>query len=111
MCCSHFNLLTMDVICIDGKFSEDAKKFFVKYGVVWPEQEKMYTIRDVIKNTQGETGLLLEELVNPKVPIIHPILGRVMYEPNWHIRRFATLQGDSISKEALADISKNVVKI
>jgi hypothetical protein len=99
----------MDVICVDGKFPEDAKQFWTKYGVVWPEQGKMYTIRDVIKNTNGDTGLLLEELVNPKVPIKHPILGWVQYEPNWNINRFSTLKGDAIDREALKDIIKNSV--
>lgn len=101
----------MDVICVDGKFSEDAKVFYTKHGVVWPEQEKMYTIRDVIKNTNGDTGLLLEELVNPKVPILHPILGSVQYEPNWNVERFRTLQGETITKESIALIIKQSLLI
>lgn len=101
----------MDVICIDGNFSEEAKKRYRQYGVVWPEQDKMYSIREVIKTTTGETGLLLEELVNPKIPILHPILGSVEYEPNWHVRRFSTLQGDAITKETLSEIIKQSIKI
>lgn len=99
----------MDVICTDGNFSEEAKKRYREYGVVWPEQDKMYSIREVVKTTTGETGLLLEELVNPKMPILHPILGSIEYEPNWHIRRFSTLQGDAITKESLKDIIKQSI--
>ena len=100
----------MDVICINGEFSEDAKRTYREYNVVWPEQDKMYTIREVVRTTTGETGLLLEELVNPKMPILHPVLGKVDYEPNWHISRFATLQGDVLTKEKLKDIIKQSIK-
>lgn len=96
----------MDVICIDGQFSEEAKKFYLEHGVVWPTQDKMYTIREVVNTTIGETGLLLVELVNPKVPIVHPILGQVSYEPNWNIKRFSTLMGDAITKETLSETIK-----
>lgn len=96
----------MEVICVDGNFSLEAKQVYNKYNVVWPEQDKIYSIREVVKTTTGETGLLLEEIVNPKIPILHPILGSVEYEPNWHINRFRTLQGDEISREQLSQIVK-----
>lgn len=100
----------MDIICVDGNFSEEARKVYRQYGVVWPEQDKMYSIREVVKTTTGETGFLLEELINPKIPILHPILGSVEYEPNWNIRRFSNLHGDAITKESLSELIKQSIK-
>ena len=62
--------------------------------------------QDVLRPAPGKVGLLLEELVNPKVPIDHPILGKIMYEPNWDIERFRTLSQQPITKEMLEVISK-----
>lgn len=107
---SLFKTYKMDVICVDGHFSEEAKKIYEKHGVVWPKQDSLYTIKEVIRTTTGETGLLLEELVNPKIPILHPILGTVLYEPNWHIRRFRTLQGEEITSEMLREVISLSIK-
>ena len=86
----------IEIICIDASFSSEALKFYDEFGVVTPEQDKLYTIRDVIINSNGKTGVLLEEIVNPKVPFKHPILGDAWNEPNWDINRFRTLQGESV---------------
>lgn len=85
-----------EIICVDGNFTPEALKFYNEFGVITPEQDKIYNIRAVIINSNGKTGLLLEELVNPKVPFISPILGQVMNEPNWDINRFRTLSGEII---------------
>ncbi len=52
----------MEIICTDGKFSPEAIETYKKYGVSTPQQDKMYNIREVVKNTAGERGLLLEEI-------------------------------------------------
>ena len=51
-------------------------------------------------------GLRLQEIVNPTIPIQHPILGLVQLEPNWAIRRFTTLLGESITDEMLREWEK-----
>lgn len=96
----------MDIICIDGSFSKECLKIYSEYGVVVPQQDKLYSIRDVIINSNGKTGLLLEELVNPKIPIDHPLFPgeKTMFEPNFDIKRFRTLGGD------LVDASEAKVK-
>jgi len=101
----------MDVICIDGKFSSEQLEFYSRHGVVFPEQESFYTIRDVIINSNGKTGILLEEIVNPKVPIEHPLLGQVvMMEINWDVKRFRNLDQSELNiseiKKQLADFVK-----
>ena len=85
-----------EIICVDGNFTPEALRFYAEHGVIPPEQDKIYNIRAVIINSNGKKGLLLEELVNPKVPFISPALGEVMNEPNWDINRFRTLSGEIV---------------
>lgn len=85
----------MEIVCINGKFPADFVAYYIQYGVRMPKQDVEYTIRDVVRNTDGSTGLLLVELENPRIPIIgHPILGSVNMEPNWNIERFAHANND-----------------
>ena len=94
----------MEIICVNASFSEGNLDFFEKFGVKIPEKNKMYNIREVIKLVNGKTGILLEELVNPEVPIKHPILGFALKEPNWDLLRFRKLSGDTISKEEIREL-------
>ena len=97
----------MDVICVDGKYPADALAFFAHHGVVTPTVDSVYSIRDVIINSNSKTGLLLEELVNPKVPIQHPVMGKVVkMEPNWGIERFRHLDMTGISRESIREFIK-----
>ena len=102
----------MDVICVDGNFAPEVMAFFNEHGVVVPTQDSMYTIREVVNvATKGTKALLLEEIINPKVPQDHPVLGKVMYEPNWAINRFRTLAGDNInSRELERELAQKLVK-
>lgn len=95
-----------EIICIDGGFTSDQIAFWTYHKVVWPEEGKMYAIRSIISNSNGDTGFLLEELVNPKIPIQHPILGVTMIEPYWHIRRFSHLNGDLITQEEAKEMDR-----
>ena len=94
----------MDVICVDDIFSSDCLEFYKRHGVVTPVKDTMYTIRG-IDNVRGTTGLYLEEIVNPKVPIQSPMFaltGSVLnVEPSFHIKRFRTLGGEIINVEEL----------
>ena len=98
----------MDIICVDGQFPQDQLDFYSKYGVVVPEQEKLYTVRDVIINSSGENGFLLEEIVNPSIPIKHPVLGIAEMEPNWKINRFRTLSGDILNAMEISRTLKEI---
>lgn len=99
----------MDVLCVNGKFSVDFIEFYKKYGVIVPIQDSIYTIRDVIINFDKGVGLLLEELVNPKVPIFHPLLQEwIEMEPNWDINRFATLSSNPLNIAEIKNLFKDV---
>lgn len=98
----------MDVICIDSTFSSEVLQFYEKHGVVTPMKDSLYTIRDVIINSNGKTGLLLEEIVNPKIPINHDLMQSVvMFEPNWDINRFRNLDNSAINVSEVKQTIKN----
>jgi len=91
----------MEVICVDGKFPPDYLDFYSKHGVSTPIQDKIYTIRSVSRNSEGNYEILLEELINPPIPIKHKILGTTLKEPAWKISRFRTLNMEQINTEEL----------
>jgi hypothetical protein len=95
-----------EIICVDGGFNADQLKFYEQHGVTVPQQDKIYNIRAVINNSNGKSGVLLEELQNPLIPFRHPILGIVNNEPNWNLNRFRNLDQTEITKEQVAEIVK-----
>lgn len=93
----------MQVICINGEFSSEILEFWAKFSVISPIQDKLYNIRGVKKHSNGQTGVFLEELVNPKVPINN--VGMVMWlEPSFNHTRFARLNGTVLTKEMLEEV-------
>lgn len=100
----------MEVLCINGVFRSDVLAFWKEFGVKFPQEEKIYTIRNVIRNTNGEIGFHLQEIINPHVPIKHPIMGIAMMEPNFHHKRFTTLLGTDISQDELREMIKETQK-
>lgn len=100
----------MDVICSDGKFNEQALTVYKKYGVVTPEQESFYNIREVFTHSNGKVGITLEEIKNPQIPFPHHILGQSWMEPTWDIKRFRHLNGDSITREELQQYKITALK-
>lgn len=92
----------MEVICIDANFPPDTKAWWESKGCKLVEQDQIYTIRDVIKSSTGETALLLNEIHNPKVQVKdHPILGTAYFEPSFNIKRFRNIDMSNISAEQL----------
>jgi hypothetical protein len=103
-----------DVICINGSFPPDYVEFYQKHGVVTPEQGKLYTVREVInhasKTAGGDTvGILLEEIVNPPVPIQTAILSGNR-EPSWAISRFRNLDGTELEADEVREMVKEGFK-
>lgn len=100
----------MDIICINDKFSPEWEAYFLLNKIKTPVAEKMYTIREVVPNTVGETGLLLVEIVNKLVPKVSPLTYfSGMAEQNWAISRFTDLNRQPLSKEMIQEYSKNLV--
>ena len=100
----------MEAICIDGSFPADYLQFYSQHGVKTPNQDSIYNFRSVSRNSQGKYEVLLEEIINPQVPIKHPILGVSYKEPAWDLNRFRTLAGDIITEEMIKEI-KNIDKL
>ena len=82
------------IICINDRFSPEARELYEKYGVVTPYLDATYEIREVVITRVG-VGLLLEELVNPKISIGEEENG-FMVEVSWNIRRFRTLDNKEV---------------
>lgn len=86
------------VICVDDVFPNDFLILYKKYGVSTPVEGKIYTPREVVKHAHGPVGILLEEIKNPEVPVPHSIMGNIMREPTWAIRRFTHLNGTPLTE-------------
>lgn len=92
-----------DILCVDANFNSGQIDFWKAHGVKYPEQDKMYTVREVVTHTNGTTGIRLEEIINPKVPVKHSVLGVAEMEPTFRISRFRTLAGDKVKKEEIVE--------
>jgi hypothetical protein len=99
----------MEAICINGSFPGEYLAFYAQNGVKTPNQDSIYNFRSVSRNSQGRYEVLLEEIINPEVPIKHPILGVSHKEPAWDLNRFRTLSGDTITEEMVKEIKVNIV--
>lgn len=85
----------MTVICINGEFTQLARQVYEKYGVVTPQEGVLYNIREVV-NTRYGKGLLLKELVNPKMYCYNIGEVEMWAEVNWKISRFTNVDGTEI---------------
>ena len=94
----------MEVICTNDNFPAPVLAFYAEFGVQTPKRDKMYTIRQVKRHTTGETGVLLNEIQNPEVPVKHPVMGEVWFEPTFNINRFATLLGQPVRQEEIENV-------
>lgn len=100
-----------EIICINSEFTSEQLEIWSKFGVVHPEKDKLYTIRDIIVHSGGEgTGVLLEEIVNPPVPVNNGIIN-IMRETTFSISRFRDLQGFPLKKEEIEVTQPNYTEI
>lgn len=90
-----------EIICVNDLFTTDTLEIYEKYGISTPVLDSMYNVRDVIINSNGMTGFLLEEIINPHIPITHPLIGKMTMEPNFHVDRFRYLNGTNVDALAL----------
>jgi hypothetical protein len=76
------------VICVDDYFEDCRTNPFKMSEINLPEEDKRYTIREVIKNSSG-TGVRLEEIINKKYYFqdIHR-----EEEPTFGVNRFQLLK-------------------
>lgn len=90
-----------NIKCINDTFSPEAREVYEKYEVVTPYLDNTYSVREVVITRKG-TGFLLNELVNPKIPIGEGENG-FKVEPNWAVSRFTNLNGSEITQEQLSE--------
>jgi len=100
----------MESICINDSFPADYLQFYAQHGVKTPNKDSIYNFRSVSRNSQGKYEVLLEEIINPEVPIKHPVLGVSNKEPAWDLNRFRTLSGNEITQEMVKEF-KNIDKL
>jgi hypothetical protein len=95
-----------EILCTNDKFTGEQLEFFKIHGVVTPKVDTIYSIRQISKQSNGRTGILLNEIINEPVPVKHRILGLIYREVDWDVNRFAKLNGDAISKEEIKEMLK-----
>jgi uncharacterized Rmd1/YagE family protein len=100
-----------EIICVNAEFTLDQLTFWKKHGVVHPELNKMYYVRDVIIHIDNAgTGVLLEEIINPNVPV-ETSFGVIEREVSWNLNRFRDLQGFPLKKEEIEVKETNYTEI
>lgn len=98
----------MDVVCINSKYTQEWLDYFKENKIIYPKQDKLYTIRKIVQNTKGEKGLLLNEIINPEVTKISPLTGfKGNTEQNFAISRFTNLDGTPVLYEQIKEVIKN----
>ncbi len=95
-----------NLICVNDSFPNDYLEFYIKHNVKIPKEGKIYTCRDFSRNSEGNMEILLNELINPEVPIKHKVLNIAFKEPAWKSSRFTTLLGEVITEEMLLEMKK-----
>ena len=89
----------MDIICIDDNFTPEQMAIIPSR----PTKDTIYSIRDVVKSANG-TGLLLNEIRNPHNGWTERNGMRFTFEPNFSIRRFASLDGSPVNYEMVKSL-------
>lgn len=100
-------MIGSDIICVNDTYSEGQLKFWREHGVKFPVKDKIYTISEFVKHTNGKDGVRLAQIDNPPVPVKHSVLGVAMIVPTFKVERFRTLAGDIVVKEKI-DVEETV---
>ena len=100
----------MDLICINDIYPLETLKFWEEYGVNYPIKDKIYSLRTSQRHTNGRIGIRVNEIINPAIPVKHPILTQITVEPTFNISRFATLTGEILTKEMVEQVENEKSK-
>lgn len=97
----------MELICVNSAFTGDQLAFYQQFGVTTPKEGEFYTPRSISKNSEGNWEILLNEVVNPVVPIKHLILGITYKEPAWNLlKRFRNIDNTEITVEQVKEFKE-----
>jgi hypothetical protein len=91
--------MNTDVICINNTFSSDVLYYYSKYGIKIPEKDKIYSIRTKQKHINGDWGVTLNEINNPKVPGDNILTANSMVDVTFNLKRFTDLLGNPLLAE------------
>jgi len=99
-----------EVIYVNDKYPAEQIMWFIEKGIQRPIEGQIYTVRELVKpSAKAGMGVLLNEIVNPKVMLYHPIMGTdVAIEVSWNLNRFRTLTGEVLTKEMLESKTEKV---
>jgi hypothetical protein len=100
----------MDLICTNDTYSPDTLEFWAKRGVNYPIKDKIYSLRNSQRHTNGKIGIRVNEIINPAIPVKHSILTQITVEPTFNISRFALLSGETLTKEMIEQVEYEVSK-
>lgn len=91
----------MELLCKNGKFSEEQMIVFNKYNIKLPKEGYIYELLRVVKYPRiGKTGLIVAPLQNQFIEgEIAGIKGK--NEVSFDKERFTTLMNDEITEEML----------
>jgi hypothetical protein len=92
-----------EIICVDAQFTQEVRERWKQFGVVGPEENSLYNVRELVNHTNGTSGFRLEEIKNPQIPVKHSILGTISIEPTFRVSRFRNIDGSEITKEQLKE--------
>jgi hypothetical protein len=87
----------MDVICINDTYSDDWLLWALENNVKHPIKDKIYTMRDWKRHSNGGVGIYLNEINNPVVN--DSFLFGISIEPSFNINRFRTLLNEPVKIE------------
>jgi hypothetical protein len=91
--------MNIDIICINNTFNLDVLSAYAKYGVKIPEKDKIYSIRTKQKHINGDWGITLNEINNPKVPGDNILTANSMVDVTFNLKRFVDLLGNPLLEE------------
>jgi hypothetical protein len=91
--------MNIDIICINNIFNPDVLSVYAKYGVKIPEKDKMYSIATKQRHINGEWGITLNEINNPKVPGDNILTSNSMVDVTFNLKRFTDLSGNPLLAE------------
>jgi hypothetical protein len=100
----------MDLICINDTYSSYTLEFWAKNGVWYPWKDRMYSLRNCQRHTNGKIGIRVNEIINPAIPVKHNILTQITVEPTFNISRFALLTGETLTKEIIEQVEHEISK-
>jgi len=100
----------MDLICINDTYSSDTLEVWAKNGVWYPWKDRMYSLRNSQRHTNGKIGIRVNEIINPAIPVKHNILTQIIVEPTFNISRFALLTGETLTKEMVKQVEHEISK-